>query len=172
MPLSTLCLRCGMCCDGTLFTHVSLQPAEAEALQQRALPTVRRADGSPALAQHCAALAGDGRTCTVYADRPASCRRYHCQLFAALAEKEVSLDEALAVVDEARARVDAVGEALGPAAPEEPRSVMQRARRAELPGHGGPLPPEAHAARERAEAFLDKHFRGRFGSRGQAPLRE
>ncbi|MCP3137051.1 YkgJ family cysteine cluster protein [Pyxidicoccus xibeiensis] len=157
MPLSTLCLRCGMCCDGTLFTHVSLQPTEVAALQQRGLPLSQRADGSPALAQHCAAL--DGRTCTVYADRPASCRRYHCQLFAALAEKEVSLDEALAVVDEAQALVAAAGEALPPASEGEPRSVMQRARRAE------PLPPESQAARERAEAFLDKHFRGRFGRR-------
>ncbi|NMO18878.1 YkgJ family cysteine cluster protein [Pyxidicoccus fallax] len=163
MPLSTLCLRCGMCCDGTLFTHVSLQPPEVTALEARGLPLTRRADGSPALAQHCAAL--DGRTCTVYADRPASCRRYHCQLYAALAEKEVSLDEALAVVDEARARVDAVGQELPPASEGEPRSVMQRARRAEQPEHGGPLAPKAQAARERAEAFLDKHFRGRFGRR-------
>lgn len=152
-----------MCCDGTLFTHVSLQPAEVTAMQQRGLPLARRADGSPALAQHCAAL--DGRTCTVYADRPASCRRYHCQLYAALAEKEVSLDEALSIVDEARALVDAVGRALPPASSDEPRSVMQRARHAAQPEHGGPLPPEAHAARERAEAFLDKHFRGRFGRR-------
>jgi Fe-S-cluster containining protein len=145
-----------MCCDGTLFTHVSLQPAEATALQQRGLPLTSRADGSPALAQHCAAL--DGRTCTVYADRPASCRRYHCQLYAALAEKEVSLDEALGIVDEARARVAAVEPELPPATASEPRSVMQRARRPDLP-------PQALAARERAETFLDTHFRGRFGRR-------
>jgi hypothetical protein len=163
LPLSTLCLRCGMCCDGTLFTHVSLQPAEVPALQQRGLSLTQRADGSPALAQHCAAL--DGRTCTVYADRPASCRRYHCQLYAALAEKEVSLDEALAVVDEAQSLVATVGRELPPASTGEPRSVMQRARLAEQPEHGGPLPPQAHASRERAEAFLDKHFRGRFGRR-------
>ena len=152
-----------MCCDGTLFTHVSLQPTEVTALEQRGLPLTRRADGSPALAQHCAAL--DGLTCTVYADRPASCRRYHCQLYAALAEKEVSLDEALAVVHEALSLVDAVGRELPPAAADEPRSVMQRARRAEQPEHGGPLPRKTRAAHERAEAFLDKHFRGRFGRR-------
>jgi len=163
LPLSTLCLRCGMCCDGTLFTHVSLQPGEVTVLQQRGLPWISRADGSPALAQHCAAL--EGRTCTVYTDRPASCRRYHCQLYAALAEKEVSLDEALGLVDAAQALVAAVGAQLPPASADAPRSVMQRARRAEQPEHGGPLPPQAQATRERAEAFLDKHFRGRFGRR-------
>lgn len=152
-----------MCCDGTLFTHVSLQPGEVAPLQQRGLPLTARADGSPALAQHCAAL--DGRTCTVYPDRPASCRRYHCQLYAALSEKEVSLDEALAVVDQAQALVAVVGAGLPPASADEPRSVMQRARRAEQPEHGGPLPSQTQAAHERAEAFLDKHFRGRFGRR-------
>ncbi|AEI63633.1 YkgJ family cysteine cluster protein [Corallococcus macrosporus] len=164
MPLNTLCLRCGMCCDGTLFTHVSLQPEEALALQRRGLPVGSRTDGSPALMQHCPAL--EGRACTVYTDRPASCRRYHCQLFAALAEKEVSLEEALAVVDEAHARVDAVARTLAPAAEGAPRSVLQRARRANLPEHGGPLSSADLATYERAEAYLDTHFRGRLGRRG------
>ncbi len=167
MPLNTLCLRCGMCCDGTLFTHVSLQPEEAAALQERGMAIGSRSDGSPALTQACAAL--DGRACTVYSDRPASCRRYHCQLFSALEEKEVSLEEALAVVDEAHARVAAVARTLAPVAPEEaPRSVLQRARRAHLREHGGPVSAEAQATYEQAEAYLDAHFRGRFGRRGGA----
>ncbi|WP_342377679.1 YkgJ family cysteine cluster protein [Myxococcus stipitatus] len=165
MPLSTLCLRCGMCCDGTLFTHVSLQPDEASALRRHGVPLLQREEGPPVLAQHCAAL--DGRTCTVYADRPASCRRYHCQLFSALSEKEVSLDEALGLVDEAHARIAAVERVLPPATRDAPRSVMQRARQAAAratPEH--PLPPQVQEAQARAETFLDKHFRGRFGQRG------
>ncbi|MCP3102552.1 YkgJ family cysteine cluster protein [Myxococcus sp. K15C18031901] len=159
MPLSTLCLHCGMCCDGTLFTHVSLQPTEVLALQQRGVPVGQRADGSPALVQHCAAL--DGRACTAYAERPAGCRRYQCQLYGALAEKEVSLEEALAVVDEAHALRDALERELPSAERDAPRSVMQRAR------HAAPaLSERAQAAYTRAEAFLDARFRGRFGRRG------
>ncbi|QSQ11930.1 YkgJ family cysteine cluster protein [Myxococcus landrumensis] len=167
MPLSTLCLRCGMCCDGTLFTHVSLQPEEASALRRHGVPLLQREEGPPVLAQHCSAL--EGRTCTVYADRPASCRRYHCQLFSALSEKEVSLDEALGLVDEAHARIAAVERALPPATAEAeaPRSVMQRARQAAARATPDtPLPPQAREAQARAESFLDKHFRGRFGQRG------
>ncbi|NVJ25128.1 MULTISPECIES: YkgJ family cysteine cluster protein [Myxococcus] len=164
MPLSTLCLRCGMCCDGTLFTHVSLQPEEAQALEKRGVPVDRREDGVPALAQHCSAL--DGRTCTVYSDRPASCRRYHCQLFAALSEKEVTLDEALGIVDQAHAWVDAIASELPPPTPGEPRSVMQRARRAAKAHPEQPLSSKAQDAYASAEYYLDKHFRGRFGRRG------
>lgn len=162
MPLSTLCLRCGMCCDGTLFTHVSLQPEEVQALRRRGVPLLHRDEGAPVLAQPCSAL--EGRTCTAYADRPAGCRRYHCQLYSALAEKEVSLDEALGLVDQAHALIAHVERELPPATQEAPGSVMQRAR---LAATGGPpLSSQGQQAHANAELFLDKHFRGRFGQRG------
>ncbi len=97
---SELCQRCGLCCDGTLFTRTPLLPDEAERLADRALP----ADGTraPGLAQPCAAL--EDTRCTIYEARPTACRRFECLLHGALVEGEVDLDEALAVVAEARAR--------------------------------------------------------------------
>lgn len=112
MPLSTLCQRCGLCCDGTLFTHVPLRPTEVAPLRALGLPVGEREDGKPFLPQRCAAL--DGRRCTAYAERPEGCRRYHCQLFSALAEGEVSLPEALAVVDGAHALLASAGPERGP----------------------------------------------------------
>lgn len=108
MSLSTLCLRCGLCCDGTLFTHVPLQHTETGPLKALGLPVKEREDGTPILPQRCAAL--EGKTCTAYAQRPEGCRRYHCHLFSALSEGEVSLEEALAVVDGAHALLAAGGE--------------------------------------------------------------
>lgn len=105
--LSTLCQHCGLCCDGTLFTHVPLRSTEVEPLRALGLPVKEREDGTPILPQPCAAL--NGRCCTAYAERPEGCRRYHCQLFSALSEGEVSLPEALAVVDGAHARLAASG---------------------------------------------------------------
>lgn len=161
MPLSTLCQRCGLCCDGSLFTQVPLQPAEAATLRRHALPVGERADGAPVLLQHCAAL--NGRCCTVYADRPAPCRAYRCQLHLALGEGEVSLEEALEVVEGAHAHIREVEAALPPPTADEPRSVMQRARRAlaQKSGPGDALPDAAREALERAEAYLDRHLRGR-----------
>ena len=112
MPLSTLCLRCGLCCDGTLFTHVPLRRTEAGPLKALGLPVKEREDGTPILPQRCAAL--EGRTCTAYAARPEGCRRYHCNLFTALSEGEVSLEEALSVVDGAHALLAPAGPERGP----------------------------------------------------------
>lgn len=159
MPLSTLCQRCGLCCDGNLFDHVSLRGPEVETMRRLSLAVVQREDGTPAISQGCSAL--NGRTCTVYAERPEGCRRYRCNLLTALAEGEVALEEALAVVDEAHARIRAVEAVLPAPGADAPRAVLQRARKGNLPEHGGPLSPEAQATWERAEDHLDRHFRGR-----------
>ena len=156
MSLSTLCQRCGLCCDGSLFTHVPLRGAEPDRARRLGLPVVARADGSPALRQGCAAL--DGLRCTVYAERPESCRKYHCLLYAALAEGEVELDEALEVVDEARGHIQHLEAALPPAEEANPASALERARR---DAASGALPAPASDALKRAETFLDLHFRGR-----------
>lgn len=98
--LGELCRRCGMCCDGTLFARAPLAPAEVEPLRARGLPVVGQA-----MPQPCAALSG--LLCAIYEARPASCRRYECLLLGSLREGEVSLDEALEVVADTRARVAA-----------------------------------------------------------------
>jgi uncharacterized protein len=156
--LSTLCLHCGMCCDGTLFTQVPLKPAEAQALRERGLTLQEKEDGTPVLPQRCAAL--DGRCCTVYAERPEACRRYRCQLFNALAEGEVSLEEAKGVVDAAHAKVEAVVALLPPL--EDGRAAgMREARQGAA---SSSVSVEAREALARAELYLDRHFRGRFRS--------
>jgi uncharacterized protein len=154
--LSALCLHCGLCCDGNLFDHVPLHGPEVDTMRRLSLTVVTRKDGSPALAQHCDAL--QGRVCGVYGDRPEGCRRYHCTLFGALSEGEVSLKEALPVIDEAHARIQAVEARLPPPAPEAPRAVLQRARQQDV---AGSLSPEARETWTRAEDWLDRHFRGR-----------
>jgi Fe-S-cluster containining protein len=147
-PLSTLCRRCGLCCDGNLFSHVGLAGNELEPLRRRGLPIVARDDGSPVIRQRCPAL--HDRTCTIYDERPASCRRYRCLLYAALADHELSLAEALAEVDAALARIaDVDAELPGDGAP------LQRARTA---ARAGALSPAAAAALARAEALLARRF--------------
>lgn len=96
----SLCRACGLCCDGTLFTVVRLRPGEAGALRARGLPVVTGADGADVLRQPCAAL--DGCDCRIYEARPSPCAAFECNLLHALRDGEVSLDEAVAIVDEAR----------------------------------------------------------------------
>jgi len=140
-PDSTLCLACGLCCDGTLFTQVPLRSDELGRVRRRGLPILERPQGA-ALQQRCAALAGC--RCEIYDDRPAACRSYRCMLLTALGEGEVSLAEALVVVGQAHAAIAEVARAH----PGE-GAAMQRARRA--PGHD-------LATVQRATAWLSRHF--------------
>ncbi len=99
-PLSQLCRGCGLCCDGSLFSHVGLEPGEVEQLHQLGIPTQTKRSGTEVLPQRCSAL--KGRDCQIYGSRPASCAAYQCLLAEGLLKGEVSLPEAQATVEKAQ----------------------------------------------------------------------
>jgi uncharacterized protein len=99
-PLSILCRSCGLCCDGSLFTHVGLTPEEIERLRELGIPTQTRRSGARVLSQRCPAL--KGRDCQIYADRPAHCAAYKCLLADALLDGEIALEAAQRVVTKAQ----------------------------------------------------------------------
>ncbi len=103
MSLEALCQACGLCCDGSLFSRVPL--GVEERVPEGALAVVTNDRGGRHVPQRCAALAGT--VCQVYAQRPRACRRYECLLFGALREGEVSLSEAVDVVQRAQGLVAA-----------------------------------------------------------------
>lgn len=157
MSLSDLCQRCGLCCDGTLFSHVPLRPEEVEPARRNRLDVGTLADGTPVLRQGCTALCE--RRCTAYTERPKACRQYTCRLFTELASGRVSSEQALAVVDEAHALLARLERGLPPDTEARPSPVLERARFAGLSEQGAPG-PETQALRERLEAHLDAHFHG------------
>ncbi|HZI04822.1 MAG TPA: YkgJ family cysteine cluster protein [Archangium sp.] len=163
MSLSDLCQRCGLCCDGTLFSHVPLQAGEVEPARRNGLDVGVIADGTPVLRQGCTALCE--RRCTVYTERPEACRRYSCRLFTQVAAGTVSPEDALTVVAEAHALLSQLERGLPPDTEARPSPILERARFAGLSELGAPA-PETQALRERLEAHLDAHFHGgprRFG---------
>lgn len=70
-------MECGLCCDGTLFGSVIVQPDELERLTRVKLHIVDQ-DGALSLNQRCTALRGC--LCDVYTERPAACAEYECLL--------------------------------------------------------------------------------------------
>jgi Fe-S-cluster containining protein len=72
-----LCMRCGLCCDGTLYGSVSVQESERARLERVGLHVVQRGEVT-ALPQPCRALRGC--LCSVYPDRPSTCASYECAL--------------------------------------------------------------------------------------------
>ena len=97
--MSELCTACGFCCDGRLFSLAPLTASEAEWARRRRLPLVEHAS-NVSLEQPCGALSGT--TCTVYDERPESCRRFVCVLLDQLQHGEVPLESALERVADAR----------------------------------------------------------------------
>jgi Fe-S-cluster containining protein len=79
--LARLCQSCGLCCDGSLFGFVALEPREVEAARKKRLQVVK---GGKGFEQPCAALegvVGGCRTCRIYPERPLECRSFACRLY-------------------------------------------------------------------------------------------
>ena len=94
-----LCTACGFCCDGRLFSLAPLTADEASWARRRRLPLVMHS-GTISLEQPCGAL--EGTRCTVYDERPESCRRFVCELLDRVTNGELSLEAAIKHVTAAR----------------------------------------------------------------------
>jgi hypothetical protein len=103
---SDLCLACGLCCDGTLFSKVRLSASDAvKTLRTAGLAVSPGATAE--FAQPCPALQSDCR-CRVYADRPGQCRKFECRLLQAVAAEKRSRTDALALIQATRAQAHLV----------------------------------------------------------------
>lgn len=106
---ASLCVSCGLCCDGTLFGFVPVTDDEADTLQHR-LPMHRDEEsGESQFSQCCVALGTGG--CGLYADRPIVCSSYQCSLLRRVNAGELDRDDGLDVIDRIRvlvARLDVV----------------------------------------------------------------
>lgn len=104
--IAKLCLKCGLCCDGSIFADVELRDdAEAARLKAAGLPLRRKPSRSSprlfGLAQPCAAL-GDDCRCAVYSDRPRHCRDFECLLFREVSSGVIRPATARRIVGRAR----------------------------------------------------------------------
>lgn len=132
-----LCLACGMCCDGTLFKDVELQPGDSaakSALQQLSLydPGINPGDNlrqsqprGTKWPQPCAALCADLR-CRIYAERPGRCRDFECSQFKAVAAGERDEAEALRIIRRTRQAADKVRRLLRALGDEHERLPLSR----------------------------------------------
>ena len=111
----TLCTRCGLCCDGSLFADVELAGrAEAVGLELLGLQIEEDDGDGGLLLQPCAAL--QGKRCGIYAHRPGCCRTFECRLLQDVRRGAVSVERAGEHIAEAlrrTARVRALATALG-----------------------------------------------------------
>lgn len=149
--LTELCESCGLCCNGTLYTHVTLTDDEVLELKKHPELLIEVRDHQPSFSQGC--TQHDGKGCRIYSDRPGSCARYYCAVATAVKADELSLPEGMAIVEEAQALVMNAREYVYPP-PGKPLAVATW--EAAPPG----LSDDGKLAWERAKAHLVRHFLG------------
>lgn len=105
-PAETLCLSCGLCCNGVIFGRLKLQP-EDDVDRLRALGlSIPPSNRTPHLHQPCAAF--EGCRCAIYSERPSYCRKFECLLLKSVKAGQTSKAAALQIIATARKRADKV----------------------------------------------------------------
>ena len=155
---SALCVSCGMCCNGVLFTNARAEPGEVPRLRDLGLE-VEQVRGDRLQFRLPCPHHDDGH-CGIYSDRFLKCRTFRCALLKRLDSGETSLAEAQGAVAQAKAMLARVT-ALDPAAGQFRARVDQRA--APPPEEGGDVALRRRVLIESLalDLFLDRKFRNR-----------
>ncbi len=133
----TLCTRCGLCCDGSLFADVELAGrVEATGLEVLGLEIDDDDADGALLLQPCLALRGT--RCGIYALRPECCRTFECRLLQAVRRGTVGVERARVQIAGARKRIRRASR--GGAAAEAAMSALQESLRKTFLDGDGPSP--------------------------------
>jgi hypothetical protein len=156
---SALCVSCGMCCDGALFTNARAEPEEVARLRELGLEVEQVRPGRTQFRLPCPHH-HEGH-CGIYPDRFLKCRSFRCALLNRLDSGETTLAEAQATVAQAKAMLSRVS-ALDPAAGQFGTRVEQRSEPAPA-GEGEEVARRRRLLLESLalDLFLDRKFRNR-----------
>ncbi|MEP5938890.1 MAG: YkgJ family cysteine cluster protein [Erythrobacter sp.] len=103
--ISELCVSCGLCCSGAVFSHAKLSEADKDVLAQSGVSAGDGTYTEDRLHLPCRLL--QGTACSIYdRGRPQVCGEYLCKLARELDAGEISLAEAKQVTTKARELLD------------------------------------------------------------------
>jgi hypothetical protein len=101
----TLCLTCGLCCNGVLHTRTIVKPGEIESL--RALGLTIEAKGDQLCFRQPCLLYREQR-CSVYPNHPGACRAYQCNLLKKFLAGTITLEQGAHTIQRAHELVSAI----------------------------------------------------------------
>ena len=150
----TLCTRCGLCCDGSLFADVELAGRdEAAALEVMGLEIEEDEEDGDLLLQPCAAL--QGKRCGIYAHRPECCRTFECRLLQDARRDAVSVARASELIAEALKQVGLVRKLAARLGQHDARlPLKERCAEALAPDAGADAGPETDRKRAELETAM------------------
>jgi len=94
-----LCTQCGLCCSGALFDFGPLAKDEVEGARDAGL-AILEADGKFGFGLPCPQL--EQAVCQVYQARPQTCRTFRCITLRAHEAGEITFDEGMERIEQAR----------------------------------------------------------------------
>lgn len=147
-----------MCCNGTLYNYVTLEPDDLQRLQKYRQLQLKVRNGQETFDEPCVLHTGTG--CSAYEDRPATCVRYSCGVLRSVAREELTDEEALLLIAEGKALVEIVKEYVD-FEPGMPMAVSTW----DLPPEG--IPEAARRAWVRTQYHLSKYFLGTLPAEAQ-----
>ena len=153
----TLCIVCGICCDGVLFADVELAGRhEVSALEVLGLDVEDPdEDHHGLLLQPCGAL--HGTRCSIYAHRPECCRTFECRLLQEAQRGIVTIEDATATIGETLSRIvhiRALAASLGQL--DERMSLKELCIDALASSETHPATPQVKRARNELESAMKK----------------
>lgn len=159
-PSAQLCTSCGLCCDGTIYDNLRLEPGESAEFGTS--DRVQESAEGEMLQLPCPLLSGT--CCTIYASRPAICRKYRCAQLRAVEDGALPFDAALDNVARAKSLVAEVRRYLAPGqAIDEVRKSWLAWSRGRESDFGEGLKVEdvskLNLAMMALNLWLDRHFR-------------
>ena len=95
-----------MCCDGTLFHSVVLQPNDSPTTLSSLGLILKRKKGSLSFRQPCPAH--QNNQCGIYENRPHRCRLFHCQQLLQVSSGILSQTKALETIRSTREKIKQV----------------------------------------------------------------
>ena len=148
----TLCTRCALCCDGSLFADVELAGrAEATGLEVLGLEIDDDDADGALLLLPCRAL--QGRRCGIYAHRPQCCRTFECRLLQDVRRGAVSVERAGEHIAEALKRIGRVRELMAQLGQRDERLPLREGCAEALAREAG-ANPEVNRKRTELEAEM------------------
>lgn len=106
----SICIDCGYCCDGSMFNLITLtrdtktgldsEGNELRHIQDKTF-IVKEKDGKEVIAMKlpCSMLGGDnGKKCTIYEERPLTCRKFVCKLLQKYENGQKTYDECIEII--------------------------------------------------------------------------
>ena len=147
-----------MCCDGTLFHSVVLQPTDSPRTLSSLGLKLKRKPGLITFRQPCSAH--QNNQCTIYENRPQRCRLFNCQQLLRVAKGEITQSVAQETISSTRKKINHVVERIERLTETNPnQGLTQRFSVALANTSPSSERAELEAEMNELQAILNKEFR-------------